>query len=115
MSADVRSLAKESADSAEKIKDLVKRVQQQVAKVATDIEQAGNKARQEVESAKKSAANLITIQADFAEVQRGVWDITGASLQAMTAITRGDQGRRPDLAGGSGGRLSGGAVVESGR
>ncbi|HYD52210.1 MAG TPA: methyl-accepting chemotaxis protein, partial [Gemmatimonadaceae bacterium] len=43
---DVRSLAKDSAENAEKIKDLVKRVQQQVAKVATDIEQTGVKARQ---------------------------------------------------------------------
>ena len=53
VSADVRSLAKESADSADKIKDIVKRVQQQVAKFATDIEQAGNKARQEVQSAEE--------------------------------------------------------------
>ena len=38
VAADVRSLAKDSAENAEKIKDLVKRVQQQVARVAADIE-----------------------------------------------------------------------------
>jgi len=55
---DIRSLANESSENADKIKDLVKNVQTQIAKVAGDIELAGNKGRAEVERAKISTAKL---------------------------------------------------------
>ena len=38
---DIRSLANESSENADRIKDLVKNVQTHIAKVAADIEQAG--------------------------------------------------------------------------
>ena len=55
---DIRSLANESSENADKIKDLVKNVQTQITKVAGDIELAGSKGRAEVERAKVSTANL---------------------------------------------------------
>jgi methyl-accepting chemotaxis protein len=58
VAADVRSLAKDSAANADKIKDLVKGIQKQVAKVVVDVEQSGTKARQEVERSKKTTDNL---------------------------------------------------------
>ena len=51
---DIRSLANESSENADKIKDLVKNVQTQITKVAGDIELAGSKGRAEVERAKVS-------------------------------------------------------------
>ena len=61
---DIRSLANESSENADKIKDLVKNVQTQIVKVANDIQVAGNKARQEVEKAKVSTTNLDLIAKD---------------------------------------------------
>jgi methyl-accepting chemotaxis protein len=55
---DIRSLANESSENADKIKDLVKNVQTQITKVAGDIEMAGRKGRAEVERAKVSSSNL---------------------------------------------------------
>ena len=97
VAADVRSLAKDSAENAEKIKDLVKRVQQQVAKVATDIDQSGATARQEVESAKKSTVNLNQIEGDMTVVSRGVKEISDAADQSLVAITQAKKGGRADL------------------
>ncbi len=42
---DIRSLANESSENADRIKDLVKNVQTQIAKVAADIEQAARNGR----------------------------------------------------------------------
>ncbi len=55
---DIRSLANESSENADRIKDLVKNVQTQITKVAGDIELAGSKGRAEVERARISTANL---------------------------------------------------------
>lgn len=92
VAADVRSLAKDSAENAEKIKDLVKRVQQQVAKVAVDIDQTGVKARQEAESAKKSTAGLNQIEGDFAVLTDGVAEIAKAAEEQLNAITEAKKG-----------------------
>jgi methyl-accepting chemotaxis protein len=88
VAADVRSLAKDSAENVEKIKDLVKRVQQQVAKVALDIEQTGVRARQEVESAKKSTANLVEIESAFQILSNGASEIATAAQESLNAIVQ---------------------------
>src|SRR5580658_1558152 len=68
---DIRSLANESSENADKIKDLVKNVQTQISKVAGDIELAGSKGRAEVERAKVSTANLERIARDSEGVVAG--------------------------------------------
>ena len=68
---DIRSLANESSENADKIKDLVKNVQAQITKVATDIELAGSKGRAEAERAKVSTANLERIDKESDIVVRG--------------------------------------------
>ena len=65
---DIRSLANESSENADKIKDLVKNVQTQIAKVAGDIELAGNKGRAEVERAKVSTREP---RSDRERIRRG--------------------------------------------
>jgi len=92
VAADVRSLAKDSAESAEKIKDQVKRIQQQVAKVAADIEHTEAKARQEVEGARKSTASLIQIEAEFVTLIKGTSDVATTALESLAAITQAKQG-----------------------
>jgi methyl-accepting chemotaxis protein len=46
---DIRSLSNESSENADRIKDLVRQVQAQIARVATDIELAGKTAASEVD------------------------------------------------------------------
>ena len=92
VAADVRSLAKDSAANADKIKDLVKGIQKQVAKVVVDVEQSGNKARQEVERSKKTTENLNAIEQDVQIVGTSISDIAVASEEMLAAITQANNG-----------------------
>jgi methyl-accepting chemotaxis protein len=89
---DIRSLANESSENADKIKDLVRNVQTQIAKVATDIEFAGSKGRAEAERAKVSTANLERMDkecdivvADIQEIAKGVGEVVAGLEQAGKA------------------------------
>src|ERR1019366_4804058 len=89
---DIRSLANESSENADKIKDLVKNVQTQITKVAGDIELAGSKGRAEVDRAKVSTANLDRIDkesdivvADIREISKGVGEVAAGLEQAGKA------------------------------
>jgi methyl-accepting chemotaxis protein len=92
VAADVRSLAKDSAENAEKIKDLVKRVQQQVARVTVDIEQATVKAQQDVENAAQSTANLNQILMDFDSLASHIASVMATNDEALVAIMQADKG-----------------------
>jgi methyl-accepting chemotaxis protein len=83
---DIRSLANESSENADRIKDLVKSIQGQITKVVTDIEGAGIKAKDEAERAKVSTANLERIAKDIKEVQLGINVIAKGSEVAVNAL-----------------------------
>jgi methyl-accepting chemotaxis protein len=83
---DIRSLANESSENADKIKDLVKSVQTQITKVAGDIEQAGSKGRAEVERVKVSTANLERIARESAVVVADIQEIAKASAEAAAGL-----------------------------
>jgi methyl-accepting chemotaxis protein len=83
---DIRSLANESSENADKIKDLVKNVQTQITKVAGDIELAGSKGRAEVERAKVSTANLDRIAKDSDVVVADIREISKASGEAAAGL-----------------------------
>lgn len=89
---DIRSLANESSENADKIKDLVKNVQTQITKVAGDIELAGRKARAEVERAKVSTTNLDrmardcdVVAKDIQEISKGTGEVAAGLEQAGKA------------------------------
>ena len=83
---DIRSLANESSENADRIKDLVKSIQGQITKVVTDIEGAGIKAKEEAERAKVSTTNLERMAKDIKEVQLGVNVIAKGSDVAVSAL-----------------------------
>ncbi len=83
---DIRSLANESSENADRIKDLVKSIQGQITKVVTDIEGAGAKAKEEAERAKTSTANLERMAKDIKEVQAGVTGILKGSEESVVAL-----------------------------
>ena len=88
VAADVRTLAKDSASNAEKIKDLVKGIQNQVAKVVVDVEQSGNKARQEVERSRKTTDNLNLIEQDVLIVGGAMSEISTITEEMLVAINQ---------------------------
>jgi methyl-accepting chemotaxis protein len=83
---DIRSLANESSENADRIKDLVKNVQTQITKVAGDIEQAGSKGRAEVERAKASTANMDLIEKQSVVVVSDIQEIAKASGEAAAGL-----------------------------
>jgi methyl-accepting chemotaxis protein len=70
----------------------VKGIQKQVSKVVVDVEQSGNKARQEVERSKKTTENLITIEQDVQVVGNSINDIANTTDEMLVAITQANNG-----------------------
>ena len=83
---DIRSLANESSENADRIKDLVKNVQTQINKVGGDIQSSGTKAREEVARAKVSTANLDRIARECDSVVTGIKDVAKGSLESVAAL-----------------------------
>ncbi len=83
---DIRSLANESSENTDRIKDLIKSVQGQIAKVAVEIEQGGSRARAEAERAKISSASLERIAKDADEVVHGMKEIARGAVEVAVAL-----------------------------
>ncbi|RLE13546.1 methyl-accepting chemotaxis protein, partial [Candidatus Aerophobetes bacterium] len=86
VASDIRNLASESAQNADKIKDSVRGIQEQIARVAQDIEQVGITAREEVERAKKTTQALAQAAQQMADVQQRVEEIKNAAAESLKAI-----------------------------
>lgn len=83
---DIRNLAHDSAENADRIKDLVKAVQDQIGMVGRDLDEIAATAISEVEKAKSSTANLILIENDIALVEAGQEEILTASTEIAVAV-----------------------------
>jgi methyl-accepting chemotaxis protein len=83
---DIRSLATESSDNADQIKELVRGIQGQIVKVAADIQQAGNIAKIEAERAKVTTANLEKIAGEAAMVLADMKEISKGAEESMVAL-----------------------------
>ena len=83
---DIRSLAHDSAENADRIKDLVKEVQDQIDVVGRDLEQIRISAQVEVEKAKAITENLVLIESDIVIVEAGTSEILTASNDIAGAI-----------------------------
>ena len=92
VSTDIRNLARDSAENADRIKDLVKAVQDQIAMVSTDLEDIVKSAINEVAQAKTSTANLIQIESDILVVETGTREILAASMEIASAIGQAKKG-----------------------
>jgi len=85
---DIRNLAQDSAENADRIKDLVKSVQDQIGVVGRDLDEIVATAIAEVEKAKITTTNLVAIETDIAEVERGTNDILSASNEIAAAVAQ---------------------------
>jgi len=89
---DIRSLANESGENAERIKDLIRNVQNQIVKVASAIDGAVNRGRAEAENARSSTESLDRIAteselvvSDIREIANGVAEVVAGLEQASAA------------------------------
>ena len=87
VSTDIRNLARDSAENADRIKDLVKAVQDRIAEVRIDIDETSRQTLAEAESAKATAAQVVEIVRDMAEVQGGALTIRTSAQEIAASLT----------------------------
>lgn len=85
---DIRNLAHDSAENADRIKDMVKSIQDQIGIVGRDLSEIIGAASVEVEKAKSITANLISMESDVAEVMKGNTQAIDSAQEIMTAVTQ---------------------------
>ncbi|MEI7839240.1 MAG: methyl-accepting chemotaxis protein [Methylococcaceae bacterium] len=83
---DIRNLAHDSAENADRIKDLVKAVQDQISVVGKDLTEIVIRAQSEVEKSKASTESLLVIENDIIVMESASVDILSASDEISTAI-----------------------------
>jgi len=92
VSNDIRNLARDSAENADRIKDLVKGVQDQITAVSNDLTQIVDAATIEVEQAKMTTKNLNEIEAGIIDIDAGTQQILNASIEIAAAIGQAKRG-----------------------
>jgi methyl-accepting chemotaxis protein len=86
VAADIRSLATDSAENAQKIKDLVRNIQDSIEQVARVIVQLGAEAENEVKSARKTSEDLTTVMNHMMEVLTGVEEVAANIVSAKQSV-----------------------------
>ncbi|KPF49022.1 chemotaxis protein [beta proteobacterium AAP51] len=83
---DIRNLAHDSAENADRIKDLVKSIQDQIGLVGRDLGEIVSSALVEVEKAKAITSNLQIIETDLVDIEKGNIESVAASQEIVTAL-----------------------------
>lgn len=89
---DIRALANESAENTDKIKDLVRGIQNQIQRVAADIDLSSKTSFAEVEKAKKTTHNLNVIEESMIKILAGSREIQKGSDESMVALEQARKG-----------------------
>ncbi|CCG42343.1 methyl-accepting chemotaxis protein [Magnetospirillum molischianum] len=85
VSTDIRNLARDSAENADRIKDTVKAIQDQIVAVRSDLSEIAEAAALEVEKNRATSASLEVIGTETAQVLKGNYEI----LSGAAEITKG--------------------------
>jgi methyl-accepting chemotaxis protein len=92
VSTDIRNLARESAENADRIKDVVKATQDQIVAVRRDLEQIATAAESEVQKNKTITTNLATLEEEMALVLNANQEIVQGSDIILTAVQEAQKG-----------------------
>lgn len=92
VSTDIRNLARDSADNADRIKDMVKSIQDQISAVRHDLEEIAATTMAEVEKNKQISDNLFMVETDMQFVTEGNTNILSNSEEMMNAIVEAKKG-----------------------
>jgi methyl-accepting chemotaxis protein len=87
VSNDIRNLAEESSENADRIKDLVRTIQEQIANVAGDLDNISRSALDEVEKNKVITADLARVTDDMREVLDGNRAIRASAAEMLRQVT----------------------------
>jgi methyl-accepting chemotaxis protein len=89
---DIRALANESAENTDKIKDLVRGIQNQIQRVSADTDLSSKTSFAEVEKAKKTTHNLNVIEEDMMKILSGSNEIQKGSDESLIALEQARKG-----------------------
>jgi methyl-accepting chemotaxis protein len=92
VSTDIRNLARDSAENADRIKDLVKGVQDQISLVSSDLDEIIKSAEAETEQANAASTNLQSIETDVADIEQSTAEILDAANEIAAAISQAQKG-----------------------
>ena len=92
VSGDIQSLADDAAENVDQIKDLVKAIQDQAARVRADLSEVAESSANEVRKAEKCSTDLTTIEADTQVVMAGNEEISQAAQEIVTATLQAKKG-----------------------
>lgn len=83
---DIRNLAHDSAENADRIKDLVKSIQDQISAVGRDLSDLMSAGLAEVEKTRAITANLEAMEKDVAQVEQGNQEAVASAREISTAM-----------------------------
>jgi len=86
VSGDIRTLAQDSADNADRIKEVVYEIQGQIAAVRRDLEAVTAASEGEIQQNRQVSDRLRAIQADVAEIQAGNIEIALGAQAILTSV-----------------------------
>jgi methyl-accepting chemotaxis protein len=86
VSTDIRNLARDSAENADRIKDTVKAIQDQVGAVRRDLEEIANLAAIEVEKGKQISADLANVAREMIIILNGNKEILAGSAETVLIV-----------------------------
>ncbi len=89
---DIRALANESAENADKIKDLVRAIQNQIQRVSADTDASSKASFVEVEKSKKTAINLNIIEDNMAKILADTHQIQAGAEESQVALEQATKG-----------------------
>ncbi|RKX88902.1 MAG: methyl-accepting chemotaxis protein, partial [Spirochaetes bacterium] len=92
VSTDITNLSNDSAENSDRIKDMVRSVQDQIGAVSTDLADIIRSEIESVEEAKISTANIAKLDTDTIEVEQGMQEILFAADEISAAITQAGKG-----------------------
>ena len=85
---DIRNLAHDSAENADRIKDMVKAIQDQIGMVGRDLGEIMGTAVSEVDKARSITANLIDIENKVGQVEQGNQEAVAAAQEIAAALNQ---------------------------
>jgi methyl-accepting chemotaxis protein len=85
---DIRNLAHDSAENADRIKDMVKSIQDQIGLVGRDLNAIVGSALTEVEKAKSITTSLNRIEGDVADIQQANHVAVTSAQEIAAAVTQ---------------------------
>jgi len=85
---DIRNLAHDSAENADRIKDMVRSIQEQISTVSRDLQDILVSAASEIEKTRAISTNLNTIEQDVLVLEKGNQEIVGMSSDMVSAVAQ---------------------------